>query len=341
MSEVHLIPYQREEVNVAAGVVPEGIELIEAPQLWNEGSRGKGIVVAVIDTGCQIDHPDLQKNIIDGRNFTTDYGGDEFNYTDNNGHGTHVAGTIAASGGESGIMGAGPEANLLVLKVLSGQGSGQMDWIINAIEYAAKWRGPNGERVRVMSMSLGGPDDIPELHEAIKSAVAQGISIVCAAGNEGDASEDTNEFAYPGAYNEVIQVGAVNFDRRMADFTNTNDEIDLVAPGVSILSSYPDNQYARLSGTSMATPHISGALALLINVAETQFNRELSESEIYAQLIKRTIPLGHAKQAEGNGLLTLGLVSKLEELFSSYTITKETAKVNGMTRAKSLSAKGS
>lgn len=319
MSEVNLIPYKREEILESSSIIPEGIEMIEAPALWERASRGSGNVIAIIDTGCQTDHPDLKDRVIGGRNFTPDFNGDEENFTDNNGHGTHVAGTIAASETGSGVVGAAPEANLLILKVLSGQGGGKFAWIIDAIQYAVDWKGSKGERVRVISMSLGGPQDIPELHEVIKYAVDNDVSIVCAAGNEGDGRETTDEFAYPGAYNEVIQVGAVDFQRGIAEFTNTNDEIDLVAPGVEILSTYPENKYARLSGTSMATPHVSGALALLINLAESQFDRRMSEAEIYSQLIKRTTPIGYSKQAEGNGLLTLALIDKVGELFSTYT----------------------
>ncbi|MYL32842.1 S8 family serine peptidase [Pontibacillus yanchengensis] len=319
MSDVKLIPYKTEQILDSSSIVPEGVEMIEAPSMWDSASKGKGNIVAVIDTGCQLDHPDLQDRIIGGKNFTTDYNNDENNFSDNNGHGTHVAGTIAASQTGSGVTGVAPESNLLILKVLSGEGRGKMDWIIDAINYATNWKGTEGEEVRVISMSLGGPSDIPELHEAIQYAVNQGVSVVCAAGNEGDGQARTDEYAYPGAYNEVIQVGAIDFNRNIAPFTNTNDEIDLVAPGVNILSTYIDGKYARLSGTSMATPHISGALSLLVNITETQFNRRLTEPEIYAQLIRRTIPLGKSSQAEGNGLLNLTLVDKLDNLLNTFT----------------------
>ncbi|WP_257348406.1 S8 family peptidase [Pseudalkalibacillus decolorationis] len=319
MSEIRLIPYQVEEIISDLSNIPEGVQMIEAPLLWERTKKGKGNVVAVIDTGCQIEHPDLEDRIIDGKNFTTDFNSDVTNFSDNNGHGTHVAGTIAASGSGNGVAGVAPGANLLILKVLTGEGSGKYEWIINAIQYAVDWEGPNGEKARVISMSLGGPQDVPELHEVIKYAVNHNVSVVCAAGNEGDDRENTDEFSYPGAYNEVIQVGAIDFQRKLAKFTNTNAEIDLVAPGVKILSTYPDNRYARLTGTSMSTPHISGAIALLITLCEGEFERNLSEAEIYAQLIKRTTPIGFSKQGEGNGLLTLGLVDKIADLFTTHT----------------------
>lgn len=330
MNEIKLIPFVvNEVVSKAEETYPDGVKMIQAPEIWDESEKGKGRVIAVIDTGCQVDHPDLKSRIIGGKNFTEDYNGDADKYDDNNGHGTHVAGTVAAVRGEKGVVGVAPEAKLLIAKVLNGKGSGTYESIINGIRYAINWKGPNGEKVNVISMSLGGPSDLPELHEVIKEAVEQDIAVVCAAGNEGDARADTPEYAYPGAYNEVIEVGAASFQRTLAPFSNTNDEIDLVAPGVDILSTFPESKYAVLSGTSMAAPHVSGALALLMNLSEKQFNRTLTEPEIYAQLIKRTVPLGCSNSAEGNGLLALNLVKQLEDLFTIYTTEWNSKDRNG------------
>lgn len=319
MSSMHLIPYRVEAIQAVAPQIPEGVRMIEAPEVWEAAEKGKGNVIAILDTGCQPDHPDLQDRIIGGQNFTPDYDGDAENFQDNNGHGTHVAGTAAASLKEGGaIAGVAPEAKLLILKVLSGEGGGDYASIINGIHYALDWEGPNGEKTSVISMSLGGPQDIPELYAAVKRAVDAGVPVVCAAGNEGDASPETDEYAYPGAYGEVIQVGAVDFNKKIASFSNTNNEVDLVAPGVNIYSAYPGSKYATLSGTSMATPHISGALALIRNIAEKEFDRQLTEGELYAQLVRRTVPLGYAKTAEGNGLLSLDIVNKFEQLFKLF-----------------------
>jgi major intracellular serine protease len=320
MSEMKLIPYRMDAILDTTNEVPRGVQMVEAQSLWEETDQGEGSVVAVIDTGCQREHPDLMGRIIDGKNFTTDYDGAPELFDDNNGHGTHVAGTIAAVENEEGVVGVAPKSKLLILKVLNKEGSGSYESIIEALKYATTWRGPNKERVRIISMSLGGPEDAPELEASIKEAIEKGISVVCAAGNEGDGREDTMEFAYPGAYNEVIQVGAIDEGRHLAEFTNTNDQIDLVAPGVNITSTYLEGKYARLSGTSMATPHVAGGLALIIPLVERQFQRSMSESEIFSQLIKRTTPLGHSKVAEGNGLMTLALTKKLEDLFSTYNI---------------------
>lgn len=319
-NQVKLLPFTIQSVVDQTNETPEGVQLVQAPSLWEGSDQGEGIVIAVIDTGIDTSHPDLKDRIIAGRNFTSDYNGDSEVFEDNNGHGTHVSGTIAASLNNDGVVGVAPRAQILSLKALTGQGSGQYDWIIDAINYAVAWRGPNEERVRVISMSLGGPQDVPEMHEAIQNAVNQNVSVVVAAGNEGDSQEDTFEYAYPGAYNEVISVGAVSMDLQPAPFSNTHTEIDLVAPGVDVISTYPDNKYAKLTGTSMAAPHVAGAIALIVNLSEKEFDRTLSEAEVYAQLIRRTVPLGNRKTAEGNGFLLLNVVEKLHDMIPTSSV---------------------
>ncbi|KZZ83602.1 MULTISPECIES: S8 family peptidase [Bacillaceae] len=310
MSKVRLIPFKLEEVyDSAKEDIPYGVRMINAPEIWDQGIKGDTAVIAILDTGCDATHPDLKDRIIGGKSFVD---GDESDYSDSHYHGTHVAGTIAASLNDQGVTGAAPEVKLLILKVLGDDGSGSYEGIINAVRYASEWKGENGETVRVISMSLGGPEDVPELHEAIKEAVANNILVVCAAGNEGDSRENTVEKAYPGYYKEVVQVGAIDEKKQLAEFSNTNDEIDLVAPGVNILSTYPGNKYAKLSGTSMATPHASAAAALLIQKEEKEFGRTLTEPEVYAQLCKNTVSIGLSKKAEGNGLIYLRAQEKEE-----------------------------
>lgn len=304
--KVRLIPFQMIKQVKEVNEVPKGVEMIQAPKIWDQ-TKGKGITVAVLDTGCDTTHPDLKERIVGGRNFTNDDGGNMDVYEDYNGHGTHVAGTIAAIENNTGVVGVAPEANLLIIKVLDKDGSGQYEWIINGINYAIE------QKADIISMSLGGPEDVPELHEAIQKAVNNNILVVCAAGNAGDGDESTNEFDYPGCYNEVISVGAIDLQRRSSDFSNSNNEIDLVAPGEEILSTYLNGTYARLSGTSMAAPHVSGALALIKMLANTSFERNLTEAELYAQLIKRTLPLGSSPKLEGNGLVYLTVMDLLSE----------------------------
>lgn len=312
--DVRLIPFKIKEVEPKADETPPGVKLIGADSMWNKGIYGEGVVVAILDTGCQTNHPDLYDSIIGGSNFTRDYNGDTSNYYDNNGHGTHVAGTIAASQNGKGVVGVAPKAKLLIGKVLDGEGSGSYAGIINGIRWATHWRGPNGEKVRIINMSLGGPDDVPELKNAILEAVLNGILVVVASGNEGDNFEETYELSYPAMYNEVIEVGAVNIHKELAYFSNNNTEVDLVAPGVSIKSTYIGSRYAVLDGTSMATPHVAGALALLVEFCEKEFKRGLTEPELYAQLIKRTQDLPYFRSSVGNGLVKLDNYEHLKTL---------------------------
>lgn len=305
---MRVIPYKVIQEEEQVNEVPKGVELIQAPKVWNE-TKGAGIKIAVLDTGCDIDHPDLKDRIIGGRNFTDDNNSNPDIYEDYNGHGTHVAGTIAAQENDAGVIGVAPEAGLLIVKVLNKNGSGQYDWIINGIHYAIE------QNADIISMSLGGPADVPELYDAIQTAVKKNILVVCAAGNEGDGNDSTDEFAYPGSYNEVISVGAINLQRDSSEFTNSNNEIDVVAPGEGIISTYLNGKYATLSGTSMAAPHVSGALALIKDYSIRYFGRKLTEPELYAQLIRRTVPLGNSPKFEGNGLVYLTVPDHLAGIF--------------------------
>lgn len=308
MTQAKLIPFKIESIQTVAPEIPYGIKQINAPKLWEKGETGEGIVVAVLDTGIDLNHPDLKGNIIDGRNFTGE--GRRDDYSDGNGHGTHVAGTIAGVMNGSGVIGVAPDAKLLICKVLDSQGSGSYQGIIKGIEYASKWRGANGEKVRVMNMSLGGAYDDPKLYKAILEAVSKGILIIVASGNEGDNDESTLEYGYPALYNECITISACDENKNLAPFSNNSLEVDCIASGVDVMSTYPNGQYARLSGTSMATPHITGAIALIIKYGEKQFQRTLTESEIYALLAKTCKRLDLKVSSQGHGLPDLTLMYK-------------------------------
>ncbi|MCU5743744.1 S8 family peptidase [Bacillus cereus] len=326
MINYRLLPYKVNVISKREHEIPEGVKLIKSPEIWEDSDQGEGIVIAILDTGCDSIHPDLKDRIIGGKNVTSI--GETSDFSDVDGHGTHLAGTIAANG--QGIAGVAPKSRLMIYRVFAqypdGLGASNED-IIRAIDECINWNKMHDskDRIRIINMSFGGPDDDLYLHEAIKRAVDAGILIICAAGNEGDISKGgdcsatKDEYSYPAVYPEVISVGAVTLDKKFLCFPDTNLEIDLVAPGVEILSTYPKNfdhgdsshrdeigdGYAILSGTSMAAPHVSGAAALIIKQCENDFERTLTETEIYAQLIKRTISLGMDRRIEGNGLLDL------------------------------------
>ena len=298
--KMNLLPFEVKSLHDTSNEIPYGVRLLQAPDVWEQSKKGEGVVVAVLDTGVDRDHPDLKENIIDGKNFTPEGNSDD--YTDRNGHGTHVAGTIAACENDSGVVGVAPKAKLLICKVLDRNGSGGYDAITDGIKYATNWKGPNGERVRIINMSLGGPYNDKKLEKAILNACSKGLILAVASGNEGDSREDTYEYGYPALYNECVTVAACNENRELAYFSNNHIEVDVIAAGVNVLSTYPSSKYAILSGTSMATPHIAGALALIVNMGEQEFKKNLTESELYALLTKCCCSLNYEKSSEGNGL---------------------------------------
>ena len=300
-AEMKLVPFRIESLQTETHEIPTGVSMHQAPEIWADGEKGEGIVVAVLDTGIDKNHPDLKDNIIGGRNFTHENWGKADAYDDGNGHGTHVAGTISANGK---IKGVAPESKILACKVLDSQGSGSYSNIIQGIKYATNWKGANGERVRIINMSLGGSFNDPILEQAILDACSKGIVVVVASGNESTDTgiEETFDFSYPALINECITVGACDEERKIAYFSNEHLQVDVTGVGVDVLSTYPSSTYARLSGTSMATPHISGILALLIKLGENKFRRELTESEVFGMLTKVCCSLGYKASTEGNGL---------------------------------------
>jgi major intracellular serine protease len=297
MPTAKLVPFKIEALQTETQEIPYGVKLHQAPEIWAQGETGKGVVVAILDTGIDTQHPDLKDRIIGGKNFTNEGRAD--NFEDGNGHGTHCAGIVGANGK---IKGVAPDCSLLIGKVLDRNGSGGYYSIIEGIKWATKWRGAKGERVRIISMSLGGTYNDHKMERAILEACASGIIVVVASGNEGDGNPETLEISYPALYNECVTVGACDENRQIANFSNEHLQVDIVGAGVDVLSTYPSSTYARLSGTSMATPHVAGILALLINLSEKKFRRGLTESEIFANLSKICCSIGYKASVEGNGL---------------------------------------
>lgn len=293
--DVKLVPFiVAQELRGSSTKSAYGIEMIKAKSIWEESQKGAGVKIAVIDSGCDIKHESLKNNIAGVRNFTDEDKKNPNIVTDRVGHGTHVIGTICSS-----TTGVAPDVKIYVLKAINRTGTGKLSWVINAIKYAIDLK------VDIISMSLGISENSPKLERAIKDAVNNNISVVCAAGNDGDGNSASFEYSYPAAYMDVISVGAVDKKGVPANFTNSNTAIDVVAPGVDILSTYPNNQFAILSGTSMATPHVTGSLALLKNWSKKEFQRNLTQEELYAQLIKHTKVLEYSRTLQGNGLIYL------------------------------------
>ena len=234
----------------AAQVLPWGIDRIDAELVWPTGNTANPIKVGVIDTGISSSHPDLATNIKGGYNAINS----RKSYNDDNGHGSHVAGIIAAINNSTGVVGAAPQTDLYAIKVLNAAGSGYLSDVIEGIDWAIT-RG-----IQVTNMSLGTSADVQSMHDAVIRARNAGIVQVAAAGN--DANKPV---IYPAAYPEVIAISATDSTNTIASWSSRGPEVDLTAPGVSIYSTYKGTGYATLSGTSMSSPHVAGAAALLIN----------------------------------------------------------------------------
>lgn len=229
-----------------------GVGKIGSKIMWKKGFKGKGIRVAVIDTGVDASHPELKGKVAEGYNAILNNN----NAMDDEGHGTHVAGTIAGT-----TVGVAPLVTIVPIKFLDAQGSGYLSDAVKAIDWAMK------HDVQVMSNSWGGGEESEALKEVIKAATDKGIYFIAAAGNE---SNDNDKMpSWPASYQSeminMISVAAVDQKDALAPFSNYGPKTTmLAAPGVKIYSSTPGGKYQSWSGTSMATPHISGAMAIII-----------------------------------------------------------------------------
>ncbi|MEX1163009.1 MAG: S8 family serine peptidase [Nitriliruptor sp.] len=279
-------------VTTAAQTIPTGIDRIFASDNANIPTTGTGDVVdvdvAILDTGIDLTHPDL--NVVASTNCLNHSGGPPFSRTyhcsgtgnDGNGHGSHVAGTVGAYDDGAGVVGVAPGARLWAVKVLDDQGSGSWASVIAGIDHVTA----NAATIDVANMSLGGSGSSAALDTAIANSVAAGVTYAVAAGNSsGDVVDDT-----PAGHPDVLTVSALaDFDGKpgslgsptcrndeddtFANFSNYGDgsvqNVDLIAPGVCILSTWKSGGYTTISGTSMASPHVAGAAAILASQGMT------------------------------------------------------------------------
>ncbi|MFM7137894.1 MAG: S8 family peptidase, partial [Planctomycetota bacterium] len=253
---------------------------IDAPEAWETTTGSRSVVIAVIDTGVDYGHRDLAANAWrnsgeiagdgvdnDGNGFVDDLFGWDFanrdaDPMDDNGHGTHVAGTIGAVGGNgTGVAGVNWQVSIMALKFLTGSGSGSTSGAIGAINYATRMRRDFGVNVVATNNSWGGGGFSTSLRDAIAAGGRAGILFIAAAGNDG--TDNDVEPHYPSNYTDdaVISVAATDRSNRLASFSNFGvTSVDVSAPGVSITSTLPGNRYGSYSGTSMATPHVAGVV---------------------------------------------------------------------------------
>lgn len=269
------------------------LNAVNAPEVWAQGYTGEGVLVAVVDTGVDLDHPDLASNIYvnageiagngiddDGNGFVDDVSGWDFTTNTNdandiNGHGTHVAGIIAADSNGFGATGVAYDATILPVQVLGDNGSGSNRSVADGIRYAVD------AGADIVNLSLGGGFS-SLIRSAIRYAELNDVLVVAASGNESSATPGyparfSNEFS------NTLSVGAFDINEQLAGFSNrvgNSGAVQVDAPGVSVYSTYPDGRYARLSGTSMAAPNASGVAALALSA-----NPDLSAAQLRALVV--------------------------------------------------------
>lgn len=287
----------------------------------NQGYKGQGVIIADIDTGINPCHPELQGKCYSGKgiNYYTE------GFADDNGHGTHVAATEV---GET--VGIAPNAMILPIKVLGGDGTGRVCDLVDALHWVREWRSPEGKRVDIVGMSLAcdakfmSQEEINDLHAAVKALVDDNIAVICSAGNSGDADVTL----YPAHFHEPITTGAVDVDENAAYFSTPNNEVDLAQIGVDVMSAWYKGGYIKFSGTSMSRPIITGIAALLISKYKALHNGEyMPEPLLYEMLRIHCIDIGipGVDPKTGAGFCTLNpnsVVIKLHEFSSD-------AEVNG------------
>lgn len=297
--EIGLLPYIKENVYGFTTQSPQklGWEItkFDIDKIWQK-TDGSNVVVAVIDTGCDLNHPDLKENLLEGKNFI-EHNKDPI---DKNGHGSHVSGTIAAINNGLGICGVAPKTKILPIKALSDNGYGYISSVIKGIRWAAD------HKCDFITMSLGSPQEDKNLKKAIDYAVSKGCVIFCAAGNSGP----NHDIMYPAKYDNVIAIGAIdkNLDRTI--FTCSGNSLDFMAPGQDILGCTQNNGYAIMSGTSMSNPFATGCASLFLSYNKRNNNLKYKTAQHYINFFQNyTTPISNvglrSKKYQGYGIIDI------------------------------------
>ena len=291
-------------------------DVINSAQGWGITTGSDTVVIAVIDSGIDGNHPDLNvgNKILPGN----DYVDGDNDPNDLNGHGTHVAGIAAAATDNGvGIAGTSWGARILPIRVLNAEGSGTDADLIDAITWAVE------QGADVINMSLGGIGENTDLHEAILNARANNVVVIAAAGNCGASNYEKNgcterdQPVYPAAYAESFAVAATNDGDGTADFSNRGDYVDIAAPGVNIISTYYDDVYGSGSGTSQATPFVAGLAALILSLDPT-----LTPDQVEAVIEQNAVDLGPGgKDIDyGHGRIDVGATLQALDVLGAPTL---------------------
>ena len=330
IEEIKNLPYVKNIIpnSIISINLDESLPLIEAGEIWNyhdidgKSLTGEGIKIAIADTGINYNHPDLEDRYLGGY----DYVNSDNDPMDDHGHGTHCASIALGSGKYSNYkyVGVAPMANYYSYKVIGSNGKGSSAWLLAAFEQAV------ADDVDIISLSLGdnsssaNPDDV--LSQAADTAVEAGVIVVAAAGNDGEDGHINS----PGCARKVICVGASNGDG-IASFSsrgpvewgdgNYLEKPDLVAPGVGILGANKKTGHISRSGTSMATPHVAGAAALIL-----QEDPDLTPSEIKSILMENATDLGFDNNTQGSGRINVADSIEIDQdiiIKSPYRVTEK------------------
>lgn len=282
---------ERVKVSSIQDKIDWGLQSTNIPEIWNK-TMGDGIKICILDTGSPIKHKDLKNAVVKHADFTNS------SYEDKQGHGTHVSGIAAARANNRGIVGVAPLSELYIGKVLDDDGSGNLDWLVEGIKWAIE------ESVDIISISLGSPSHYRPLKRIVEKAIDKNIIVIAAAGNEGKKRKNTVN--YPGRYENVITVGSYNEDLVRSNFSSCGPHLDLLGPGEDVLSTWINNSYKTLDGTSMATPFIAGIAALALSKHRKQGGEtELkTQKQMRQHLLKMTVDkMSDRNDVKGYGIL--------------------------------------
>lgn len=275
--------------------IPWGVGHIGAPSAWSR-TTGHKVKVGVIDTGVDFGHPDLRHSLERGINLLERMSLPQ----DDNGHGTHIAGTIAAANQRHGMIGVAPRARIHPIKAFDHNGTAYVSDIILGIEWCIR------NDIDVVNMSFGMKTRSRSLYAAVNSAYRAGVLIVASSGNDGR----TGSIDYPARYHHTIAVGATTRQGRIASFTNRSGLIDVYAPGERIVSAWLRGKHREMSGTSMATSHVTGAAALLLGLRPS-----LSPGQLKNIILRSAVPLKNGRAPRSAGELSVTRMMKLAEQY--------------------------
>lgn len=275
----------------ASKEIPWGVAAVNAPEVWPV-TEGAGVKVAVFDSGIDSRHPDLAENYAGGFNAADP----SKPPTDEFGHGTMVAGIIAAARDLKGVVGVAPKARVYAVKVLDKRNAGKLSWIVAGLQWAVE------NKIDIVNMSLGSPVGAPAFERAVKAAMESGLTLVCAAGNK------PGPVNYPARYEGVIAVTASDRRGDLMEEDSTGPEVDLIAPGVDIRTTSKGGHYDyAVTGTSFATPHVSGVAALAVGLGLKR------PEEIKKALTGSARDLHLSASEQGSGLVDAGKLLKLQK----------------------------